>query len=175
MVSRAAAFGIDCLLSIAFASAVEKAIPGLGILGGIAAAAAYFVLCWGGGSTLGDDYLRIRVIGTDGKTIGYSRAAFRLAALVAGSVPLFAGSLSALSDEHRQAWHDKVAGTYVIKSPARNRGLRWFWRVATGAEDWRPHPFAVTSQKRWPLIVALLPMLPLGLAALVLLFLLRCC
>jgi uncharacterized RDD family membrane protein YckC len=176
MVSRAGAFGIDLFASFAFAAAASQAIPGtLGILAGTAAAAGYVVVCWATGGTLGDDYMRITVIGTDGKMIGYPRAALRLIALIAGSVPFFAGVSSALSDERRQAWHDKVAKTYVIKSPARNRSPRWFWRVATGAEKWVPDPFVVTPQRRWPLIVALLPTIPVGLATLIVLFLVRCC
>jgi uncharacterized RDD family membrane protein YckC len=172
MVSRAGAFGIDLFAGFAVTSAVAQAIPGtLGILAGIAGAAGYVVVCWASGGTLGDDYMRITVIGTDGKVIGYPRAALRLVALIAGSIPFFAGFTSALSDERRQAWHDKVAKTYVIKSPARNRSPRWFWRVATGAEKWVPDPFVVTSQRRWPLVVALLPTIPLGFATLTLLFL----
>lgn len=172
MVSRAGAFGIDLFASFAVVSAVAKAIPGtMGILAGIAGTAGYVIASWAVGGTLGDDFMRIRVIGTDGKMIGYPRAALRLVALIAGSVPCFAGFSSALADEHRQAWHDKVAKTYVIKSPARNRSPRWFWRVATGAEDWRPDPFVVRPQKRWPLNVALLPTVPLWLATLTLLFL----
>jgi uncharacterized RDD family membrane protein YckC len=172
MVSRAGAFGIDLFASFAVVSAVAKAIPGtMGILAGIAGTAGYVIAAWAVGGTLGDNFMRIMVIGTDGKMIGYPRAALRLVALIAGSVPFFAGFTSALSDEHRQAWHDKVARTYVIKSPARNRGPRWFWRVLTGAEDWIPDPFVVRPQKRWPLNVALLPTIPLGLATLTLLFL----
>jgi len=167
MVSRAGAFGIDLFTSFALTSAVAQAIPGtLGILAGIAAAAGYVVACWAGGGTIGDDFMRITVIGTDGKLIGYPRAALRLVALVVGSLPSFAGLSSALADEHRQAWHDKLARTYVIKSPARNRSPRWFWRVLTRAEKWVPDPFVVTPQKRWPLTVALLPTIPLGLATL---------
>jgi uncharacterized RDD family membrane protein YckC len=167
MVSRAGAFGFDLFTSFAVTSAVAQAIPGtLGILAGIAAAAGFVVVCWAGGGTLGDDFMRITVIGTDGKLIGYPRAALRLVALVAGSLPSFAGLSSALADEHRQAWHDKLARTYVIKSPARNRSPRWVWRVLTRAEKWVPDPFVVTPQKRWPLTVALLPTIPLGLATL---------
>jgi uncharacterized RDD family membrane protein YckC len=176
MVSRAGAFGIDFFASFAMISAVTRAIPGpLGVLAGIAGAAGYVVVCWATGGTLGDDYMRITVIGTDGKVIGYARAGLRLVALIAGSVPFFAGFTTALSDERRQAWHDKVAKTYVIKSPARNRSPRWFWRVARGAEKWMPDPFVVMPQRRWPLIVALLPTIPLGLATLIVLFLVRCC
>jgi uncharacterized RDD family membrane protein YckC len=177
MVSRAGAFAIDLFTSFAVTSAVAKAIPGtFGILAGIAGAAGYVVVGWAtGGGTLGDNFMRISVIGTDGKMIGHPRAALRLLALVAGSLPFFAGVSSALADEHRQAWHDKVARTYVINSPARNRGPRSVWRVVTGAETWMPHPFIVTPQKRWPLIVALLPTIPLGLATLIVLFLVRCC
>jgi len=105
MLSRAGAFAIDLFGSFAVISAVARAIPGpLGILVGIAGAGAYFVACWAVGGTIGDDFMRITVIGTDGKLIGYPRAALRLVALVAGSLPSFAGLSSALADEHRQAW-----------------------------------------------------------------------
>ena len=79
MVSRAAAFAIDFFASFALISAVARGIAGpQGILAGIAGAAGYVVVCWAVGGTLGDDFMRIRVIGTDGKMIGYPRAAVRL-------------------------------------------------------------------------------------------------
>ena len=96
------------------------------------------------------ELLRIMVIGTDGQEIGVRRAALRLVAMILGAVPFFAGFVSAFSDEHRQAWHDKIAGTYVFESRARNRGLSWFWDLTIGEEKWLPEPFAVTPQKRWP-------------------------
>jgi len=89
-------------------------------------------------------------------------------------VPFFLGSTLALSDAHRQAWHDKVAKTYVIESPFRDRGVRdWAW-LAIGREDWRPSPFRVTRQKRWPVGLALaIPLILAGLTWFVVLQFLR--
>jgi uncharacterized RDD family membrane protein YckC len=153
---RAAAFAIDLGVSAGIAVFVGQRLGGaLAVLVAVASIAAYFVLYWSGPSqSIGNSFLRLTVIGIDGQYIGWRRAALRFATLIAGSLAFFMGFTSALSDESRQTWHDKAAGTYVIESPFRNRGIREWARLTVGAQDWRPHPFAVTPQRRWPLAVA---------------------
>jgi len=162
MFARAASFLIDLGVSAGIAGFVAQRLGGpLAVLVALAAIAAYFTLYWSGSSqSIGNSALRLAVIGIDGQYIGVRRALIRFVAVVLGSLPFFMGFTAALSDERRQGWHDKAAGTYVIESPFRNRGFREWARLTVGAQDWRPHPFAVTQERRWPPVVAaLIPIL----------------
>ena len=163
--ARVAAFVIDFALAAGVGGFVAEQTGGAAAsVTGWAAFAGYFILAPAWTPSMGSRFFRITVVGMDGRPIGLGRSAVRFAALAAGSVPFFLGSTLALSDEHRQAWHDKIAKTYVIESPFRNRGVREWARLAVGAEEWRPSPFRVTPQKRWPVGLALAS--PLVLAGL---------
>jgi uncharacterized RDD family membrane protein YckC len=68
------------------------------------------------GATPGKRTLGIAVV--DARThhsIGYRRAAVRRAAHLAGALPLLRGWLVALDDAQHRAWHDRVAGSIVIR------------------------------------------------------------
>jgi len=160
---RTVAFVIDFALASGVGILVGQAVgEAAATLVGLAAFAGYFILGPVSTPSMGKRFLRITVVGTDGGSIGFTQSTIRFAALAAGSVPFFLGSTLALSDEHRQAWHDKIAKTYVIESPFRDRGVREWGRLAIGREDWRPSPFHVMPQKRWPLGLALAIPLVLG-------------
>jgi uncharacterized RDD family membrane protein YckC len=78
----------------------------------------YFVIQWsriGSGRTLGMRALGIRVVRADGRGIGLGRGATRYATLVLGQALLGLGVLWALGDTRHQGWHDKVAGTLVVR------------------------------------------------------------
>jgi uncharacterized RDD family membrane protein YckC len=77
----------------------------------------YFTLLTGeGGQTLGKMLLGIRVQGIDGSTVGYGRSFIRaLGYPLSMFFMTFLGFLWALWDKKNQAWHDKIAGTVVVK------------------------------------------------------------
>ena len=77
----------------------------------------YFTLLTGeGGQTLGKMLLGIRVQGIDGSNVGYGRSFIRaLGYIVSIFFMTFLGFLWALWDKKNQAWHDKIAGTEVVK------------------------------------------------------------
>lgn len=77
----------------------------------------YFTLLTGeGGQTLGKMLLGIRVIMEDGSRIGYGRSFIRsLGYIVSIFFGSFLGFLWALWDRKNQTWHDKIAGTIVIR------------------------------------------------------------
>ena len=77
----------------------------------------YFTLLTGeGGQTLGKMLLGIRVQGMDGSPVGYGRAFIRaFGYFVSIFFMTFLGFLWALWDRRNQAWHDKIAGTRVVK------------------------------------------------------------
>jgi uncharacterized RDD family membrane protein YckC len=93
-------------------------------LGGVFAALIfaiwYFPGAWArGGQTLGQQWLGIMVVRPDGRPVGFGRALLRyyigmgiLDNIVFG-VPL--GYLWAAFDARKQAWHDKIADTIVVR------------------------------------------------------------
>ena len=78
----------------------------------------YFTLFIGeGGQTLGKMLLGIKVQSMDGSSLGYRRAFLRsLGYVVSIFFMTFLGFLWALWDKEKQAWHDKIAGTEVIRA-----------------------------------------------------------
>jgi uncharacterized RDD family membrane protein YckC len=77
----------------------------------------YFTLFTGdGGQTLGKMFLGIRVQRMDGSPVGYRCALLRtIGYIVSVFFGTFLGFLWALWDRNNQTWHDKIAGTRVIK------------------------------------------------------------
>lgn len=69
------------------------------------------------GQTLGKKLAHIKVVRTDGEApVGYGKAILRetLGKLIS-AIPLGLGFLWFLWDKKNQAWHDKIAGTVVVK------------------------------------------------------------
>ena len=77
----------------------------------------YFTLTTGeGGQTLGKMILGIKVQRTDGSEVSYVRALARtLSYAVSFFFTTFLGFLWVLWDRKKQGWHDKIAGTEVIR------------------------------------------------------------
>ena len=77
---------------------------------------AYFVTFWAWkGTTLGGIVCNLRVVRTNGAPLAGADAVVRGLACVFSFVPLGLGFLWILRDPQQQAWHDKIAGTVVIK------------------------------------------------------------
>ena len=93
-------------------------------------AAVYFAGSWAlWGQTPGKMALNIRVAGMDGERLGYKKAFVRLAAALAGSLLLGLGFWWFLFDRDRGCWHDKMAGSQVVKVDATGEGaLMNSWR-----------------------------------------------
>ena len=68
------------------------------------------------GQTLGNKALGIRVVRTDGSDLSITQALIRYVGLVISIICLFTGVIWAAFDPNKQGWHDKIAGTYVVKS-----------------------------------------------------------
>jgi uncharacterized RDD family membrane protein YckC len=79
---------------------------------------AYFVYLWsasGGGQTIGQRALGLRVIKTDGTQLDFGRSLLRYVGLIIASIPIGLGLAWVGWDPQKQGWHDKIAGTYVVK------------------------------------------------------------
>jgi len=111
----------------------------------LAITALYFVWPYSrGGQTLGKKVLGIRVVAIDGSPLNWRRGILR----TVGYVPSMSvvGYLWSIWDRDKQAWHDKLAGTTVVRE--WEQGVA----IASPEEAWR-------RQKRW--------LLGLGLPSLV--------
>jgi uncharacterized RDD family membrane protein YckC len=81
--------------------------------------AAYFTYFWsaaGKGQTLGSRALNIRVVKTDGSYLDYAGAFLRYIGFAVSCAVFLIGVIWAAFDAHKQGWHDKIAGTYVVKA-----------------------------------------------------------
>jgi uncharacterized RDD family membrane protein YckC len=79
-------------------------------------ASTYFVFLHGyGGKTVGKMLLGIKLINSEGEGVGLWEAFVRWVGYYISAAFLFAGYLWSLIDAECQTWHDKIAGTYVVK------------------------------------------------------------
>ena len=81
----------------------------------------YFSYFWSAssiwpGQTVGDKLLNLRVVKTDGSDISIVQAFIRYIGLVISFLVIFIGVIWVAFDPNKQGWHDKIAGTYVIKT-----------------------------------------------------------
>jgi uncharacterized RDD family membrane protein YckC len=78
---------------------------------------AYYTYFHGStGQTLGKMICKLKVIQVNGKPLGYGKAFLRWAGYIISSFIFYLGFLWAVWDKDKQAWHDKIAGTYVIRT-----------------------------------------------------------
>lgn len=80
----------------------------------------YLTTCWsiiGGGQTLGMRLFGLRVVGTDGTPIGLGAAIIRWVGIVVSAAMLLLGLAWIAVDPRKQGWHDKLAGTVVVRDP----------------------------------------------------------
>lgn len=80
----------------------------------------YYVYFWSNtgpwpGQTLGSKILNIRVVRTNGSNLTITQAFIRYVGFIISAIPLFIGLIWAAFDANKQGWHDKIAGTYVVK------------------------------------------------------------
>ncbi len=92
----------------------------LGLLGSLVSL-AYFTYFIGSdmGASVGMMALGLKVIpdgGTTEETIGYMRAFIRWIMSIVSAIPIFLGYLWIIWDPKKQAWHDKVANSVVVKT-----------------------------------------------------------
>ena len=79
---------------------------------------AYHIAFWAWkGATIGGIICQLRVVRVDGAPLRPADALVRGLSSLFSLAVLGIGCLWILKDPERQAWHDKIAGTYVVKVP----------------------------------------------------------
>jgi uncharacterized RDD family membrane protein YckC len=112
---RIAAFALDCILvgiaiQVLDLSRHDGAFPSLLL--------AYHIAFWAWkGTTLGGIICGLRVVRLQGTDLRFADALVRGLASVFSIAALGIGCFWMLQDPERQMWHDKIAGTLVVKVP----------------------------------------------------------
>lgn len=77
----------------------------------------YFIGFWAWrGQTVGMMPFNMQVVGVaDGKRIDVVRGLLRYVGIIISIIPLFLGLIWVAFDARKQGWHDKIAGTVVIR------------------------------------------------------------
>ena len=94
------------------------------ILGFLAAGALVVFLNYGvlqgiSGASLGKWTMNLQVVRTDGSPINIAHSSYRTSLYLLSILPAYAGYLVFLWSPARLCWHDRIAGTVVIRKGAR--------------------------------------------------------
>lgn len=83
---------------------------------GLIIEAAYFTYFYGyTGQSIGKMICGLKIVGTEGRLIGYRRAFLRWIGYQISFCIFFFGFFWIAVDPNKQGWHDKIARTFVIK------------------------------------------------------------
>ena len=109
---RMGAAFLDVIL-VSILSAVVGGLP-LGFL----VALAYFAGLWAWkGTTIGGIVLNLKVVRLDDQPMSFAVGLVRALASALSVIVLFLGFLWMIWDRDKQTWHDKIAGTVVVRTP----------------------------------------------------------
>ena len=93
----------------------DRLTPWVVTVGATVLAIAYSVVSWSWfGKTPGKALLGLAVVTDDGGRPGFLRSLARFGGYLLSAIPLGAGFLWILVDDDRRAWHDHLAGTWVV-------------------------------------------------------------
>ncbi len=112
---RSCAFVVDLALWVAVGVTIQGTAAPLWLF-----AAAYFPACWSfaaGGRTIGMRLTGLDLVSSTGGPVSLPRAIVRFIALVPSFGALLLGVLWIAFDARHQGWHDKLAGTFIVRGP----------------------------------------------------------
>lgn len=106
------------LLDLFLVAVIVALVPVIGPALFIPTAVLYFILLWTWrGTTIGGIVLGHKIIRTDGRPVSFAVATVRSLLSLFSMLVIFLGFLWAAWDREKQTWHDKIAGTVVVKVP----------------------------------------------------------
>ncbi len=106
-------FIIGMILGLIAKDAAGSLSGVLGIVIGI----AYYIYFWTkDGQTPGKKVLGLKVQKLNGAKLDYVSAGLRYVGYIVSALPLFLGFFWIIWDAKKQGWHDKIAGTVVVKA-----------------------------------------------------------
>jgi len=71
------------------------------------------------GASIGKTLMGLQVARLDGSPIGILRSLYRTSLYLLSAIPVYSGFLAALRDPAGLCWHDRMAGTVVIRKGTR--------------------------------------------------------
>ncbi len=111
---RLGAVAIDAVLLAVSAALLDFEGAQAGVL-----VLAYPVVLWGWkATTIGGIICHLRVTRVDGAPLKFSDSLVRGLSCIVSAVPAGLGWFWVIWDPKKQAWHDKIAGTYVVQVPS---------------------------------------------------------
>jgi len=115
---RFIALVIDSILLGIVTGIIVALVGNIGSIGGFLIGVAYqwYFLTQNKGQTPGKVLIGIRVVKTNGNPLTASDVAIRYIGYYINTFFIFIGWLWAIWDDNHQGWHDKLAGTYVVKA-----------------------------------------------------------
>jgi uncharacterized RDD family membrane protein YckC len=103
-------------LDVVIVAILSVSVGGLPL--GLLVALAYFAGMWTWkGTTIGGILLNLKVVRFDDQPVTFAVALVRGLASALSVVVFFLGFLWIIVDRDKQSWHDKIAGTVVVRSP----------------------------------------------------------
>jgi uncharacterized RDD family membrane protein YckC len=112
---RLAAFVLDIILMLIVVNLFDSNNPGETFFVGLL---IYHIAFWTWKqTTIGGIICQLRVTRVDGSPLSFADALVRGLSSIFSLAVLGIGALWILKDPEQQAWHDKIAGTYVVKVP----------------------------------------------------------
>ena len=113
---RLAAFLLDVILVAITTAFLDLAHRGVGRF--LTLLLLYHIVFWAWkGTTVGGIICQLRVVRTTGHRLSFADALVRGLSSIFSLAVFAIGALWILKDPERQSWHDKIAGTYVVKVP----------------------------------------------------------
>jgi uncharacterized RDD family membrane protein YckC len=110
---RMGALALDALLIAIVVNVVEPSEHFFALV-----LAGYGALMWKlRGTTIGGIICNLRVVRTDGRDIEWETSIVRALGCFLSAIPLGLGFIWMVFDSNRQTWHDKIAGTVVVRVP----------------------------------------------------------
>ncbi len=86
------------------------------LFAGLILSLVYFTYFHGAtGQSIGKGLLKIKAIQTSGEPLNFKIAFIRWGGYFISGLAMYLGFLWVLFDKNKQGWHDKIAGTYVVK------------------------------------------------------------
>jgi len=76
------------------------------------------------GQTPGKMLLKLRVVQPSGEPIGFGTAFLRWVGYIISSAVVLIGFVWVVFDRKKQAWHDKIAGTVVVRTEQRDAAAK---------------------------------------------------
>ena len=88
----------------------------LGIIVQLVWGFGYLIYFWtSSGQTPGKMIMGVKVVAVDGGPVTVGKAILRIIGYFVSGIVIYLGFLWIIWDKEKQGWHDKIAGTYVVK------------------------------------------------------------